>query len=816
MIVLSMRKLFALLLAGLTAFLVWLADTHHPLATELPALGRLLNPFTGFWANAESPQALPRHPLELPAGVQVKFDERLVPHIFAPNLEGALYAQGYVMAMHRLWQMDLLARVAGGRLAEVLGERLLPNDLEQRRKGMRHSAQALVAQWQQNPTEKAYLESFTAGVNAYIEQLRPADYPLEFKLLGYAPERWTLLHSMLIYKNMVASLAFRQADLAATNTRQLLGLPTYQHLFPAYNPKQSPIIPAGTPWDFKPIPIAPASDSALMLTRRLEGPDHLVQPFEGIGSNNWAVGKSKTKAGRPILCNDPHLELTLPSIWYELQIHTPELNAYGVNVPGLPGISIGFNEHVAWGITNVGHDVVDWYAIKWLDAERQRYAYDGGVKSVAQRFDTVWVRGRTQPVVDTIRETIWGPLVYDHDPQSPYYGLAMHWLANEMPPPQAASEVGALIRLMQAKNYADYANALQFFGLPASNFVFASRSGDIALWVNGRLPLRRPGQGVFVQDGSSSANGWAGYVPHAQLPHHLNPTRGFVSSANQHSTAPDYPYFYHGSFEDYRGRILNRRLESMQNITLEDLMRLQNSPYSLQAEEATPLLLSYLRRDTLPAAEQKLAQALANWDYNFDYRSSVPVLYKAWLDSAYNAAFDEMLRQPKTRVLQAPKTFRFLELLAQHPRDPIFDDRQTRQVETARDIVRGAWRKTMKAWRQRLEQGYTWQEENQAGVQHLARIPAFSARNLPISGHRFALNAISGGHGPSWRMAVELGDEIKAFGVLPGGQSGNPGHPNYDASIGKWAKGEYHQLFFMQNPGDRRQRIIATWQRAAR
>ena len=808
-----MRFLTLGLLTLFSVGLLWVLDTHNPFGSPVPAMGRLLNPVTGFWANAEAQVGFPDQHLQLPGlnnPVELVFDERRVPHIFATNTEDAFFAQGYITAYNRLWQMDMSTRKVSGRLAEVVGERALASDLLQRRKGIVKAAENMLKAWESAPDEIKGLNAYVAGVNAYISTLKPAQYPLEYKLMGFKPEPWSALRSVLFFKAMAEDLCARNEDLAATNTRTILGEERFRDLFPEYNPKQSPIIPSEVKWNFSPTKPQPRVEMTESILSGLFPDKNIPQPFEGIGSNNWAVGPQKTLNGNPILCNDPHLGLTLPSIWFEIQLQCPDFNAYGVSLPGLPGIIIGFNENVAWGETNVGQDVLDWYAIKWADKEKQTYHFDGGTRQVESREEIIQVKGRKEPVKIQVKYTHWGPLVFGDSTNSPYYSLAMHWLPSQGPEKRDHYEMASFLGLMKAKNYADYDAALTGYDAPAQNFVFAARDGDIALKVNGKFPIKRKEQGRFIQDGSLSNNAWQGYIPREQIPQVRNPSRGFVASANQHSTDETYPYYYNGGFDDYRGRFINRSLEAMDSITVKDLMALQNNPHSLQAEEALPLLLKLLPRDQLKESEKAVLKKLEKWDGNYQYQKTEPAIFQAWFDSTYVMSFDEIIRWRDSVEVLSVESWRFLDLLDKTPEHAIFDWQKTKKTETAADLVLSAFQKVCKDISK--TPAPTWRSLNNASVNHLARIPAFSRNNLPISGYAQAPNAIRNGHGPSWRMVVELGkDGVKAWGVYPGGSSGNPGSPFYDHMVDQWAKGEYNELFFMRNAQDKRKAQKSVW-----
>jgi penicillin G amidase len=792
-----MRILKFTIVAVLAIGLGVLANQHQPFGTALPALGPLLSPFEGFWQNAEPTAAPPDMALSFPqlkGQATVVFDRRLVPHIFAEQLEDAAFIQGYLAAKYRLWQMDIAIRATAGRLSEVVGERALEHDRRQRRKGMTMAAAKAVKGWERNPEEIALVQAYCDGANTYISALRPADYPVEFKLMGYSPEPWSPLKSALFFKSMAETLSSRNDDLEATNTHALLGDSLYHFLFPEYNPRQSPIIPADVAWAFEPVPLERARQEAPAPTMMsgLIPEQPFPQPPPFLGSNNWAVAGSKTATGRPMLCNDPHLKLSLPSIWYEVQIQTPQFNAYGVSFPGLPGLLIGFNEDIAWGVTNGSQDVLDWYRISWVDESRETYLYDGQPRATDKLVEVIQVRGRSQPVLDTVRYTVWGPVAYDI-PGHPYEGLAMRWLAHDTSPERPFTEVGTFLRLMRAKSYDDYQKAMLGFDNPAQNFVFAHKDGDIAIMANGRLPLKHPQQGVFVQDGASSESAWAGFIPREHLPLVRNPQRGFVSSANQHNTAPDYPYYYNGYFDSYRGRLINRRLEELQGATIQDMMALQLENYSLKAEEALPLLLGLLDRTDATLQGRPEVQALKDWDYRFEKDALAPPLFDRWLEEARRSTFDEIAIWQDSLPIVLPQYWRFLELLQQNPGHIIFDRQDTPDVEQAAHIVTQALEKVLAD-----NDNKTWAAHKNTSINHLGNIPAFSRQGVDVGGYRDAPNAISEQNGPSWRMAVALGEEVEAYGIYPGGQSGNPGSPYFENMLDDWTQGRYNRLLFMK------------------
>ncbi len=808
-----------LLTVGVIYFLGRPVSLQNPVEknkeTTLPPLGPFLSPFSGFWKNTESVDKFVSKSIVIPdmkGQVKILFDTRLVPHIFAENLEDAVFAQGYVMAKYRLWQMDIIARSTGGRLSEIMGESLLANDKLQRRRGMLAGAEKAVQSWQQSPETYRLIEAYTAGVNAWINQLAPKDYPIEFKLLNYQPEPWTVLKSALVKKYMDLALCIGEGDLEATNSRQILGSEMFERLYPEFNPNEKPVIPGGTKWNFEPVKIETEKiqeqSAEEIPTEALGLIRHQVYEKERelAGSNNWAVAGSRTKSGKPILCNDPHLQLSLPSIWFELQLHAPEINAYGVGIPGIPGLLIGFNENIAWGETNVGHDVLDWYRVSWTDGSKTTYQSDGAVKKVVEVVNAFKVKGLETPVFDTVKWTEWGPIVYESE-DNPHQDLVMRWVGHDAPNSQ---DLVTFLQLNTGKNYSDYQKAMQYFDFPAQNFVFASKDGDIAITVDGRFPLKRAGQGRFVEEAAQAKNHWAGWIPRELIPKTKNPKRGFVASANQRSTDQSYPYYYNSThFEQFRGRYLVEQLSEMKDITAQDMMKLQNSNYSLHAAESLPVLLQLIDSAQLSQTETISLNRLKGWDYTYEKDAVEPAIFEAWWKNFSEATFDELTVWRDSVPVLMPENWRLTKLAKEAPKDIIFDIQKTPEREAAADIATLSYKKAMEELADKLvTPGFDWASQKATSIYHLARIPAFSRMNLDAGGNRNALNALTESFGPSWRMVVELGDEVKAWGVFPGGQSGNPGSPFYDTGIDKWIKGEYNELFFMKNEQDNRQPLL--------
>ena len=358
-----MRYLLLFLTAAITVALCYILDTR----TVLPApLGRLLAPQQGFWQNAEPSDAdfsADLHFKNLEGNATVYFDERLVPHIFAEKENDAYFVQGFLHAKFRLWQMELQTLSAAGRISEIVGDVAVDHDREFRRLGMVYAAEIWEMEMEKDAPIKQACDAYTAGVNAYITTLNSSNLPLEYKLLGYEPELWSNLKTGLFLKYMAYDLAAHENDFEMTNALAFFQKSDFNALFPSLQDSLDPIIPKGTV--FSPpavVPVAPKdADSVYFHQTDTATAVENTKPEKANGSNNWAVSGSKTKSGSPILCNDPHLGLNLPSLWYEIQLSVPGFNAYGASFPGSPGVIIGFNDSCAFGFTNGGRDVRDYY-----------------------------------------------------------------------------------------------------------------------------------------------------------------------------------------------------------------------------------------------------------------------------------------------------------------------------------------------------------------------------------------------------------------------------------------------------------------------
>lgn len=771
----------------------WLFIAANPIAVgeqTLPPLGTFFSPYDGFWQNAESDADFKNLELNHPSlngKVEVVMDERMVPHIFAENDNDAAFAQGYMHARLRLFQLDIASRAISGRLSEILGSRTLDHDKQIRREGIVWGAEKTLERYQKDPTSMQHIQAYTDGINHYIQNLDSRELPLEFKLLGYQPEEWTLLKCVLTSKSMARTLTTKNYDIQNSNLISEIGDSLFQFLFPHAQPGQSPVHPG--PFTGLKNNVLPASRESQVYGYNNPFPPQDDQ--QAFASNNWAVSGKKSTTGNPILCNDPHLQLTFPSIWIENHIVTPEKNVYGVSLLGVPHIIIGFNEYIAWGITNGGHDVVDYLEVKWASPDKKKYQLDNQTIDTEFRIETITIKGK-QSLVDTVHYTRWGPVAITSE-ESGRGDLVFRWSGNDA---KSERELLTFFLLNKAKNLQDYLDAISVFPSPIQNVVFASRDGDIALKSQGLWPLRSNMSGQFISDAAKSTSSWLHYLDNSQLPVTINPERQFVSSANQHSTDDTYPYLYFGVFEEFRGRTLNKKLEEKALLSPLDMAAIQNSNYSLKAEEALPALLLIMENTNLSASQQSALESLKTWDYDYAAQSPAPAIFNEWFNAIEKLTFDETIREKPSQT-RLPDQWKLVELINDLQDHSVFDIYETAgKKETLKDVAMQAFQKACDSVfidSQNISD-ITWNAHQNPAINHLLRIPALS-RKVKVGGIPDALNAMSATHGPSWRMIIELTPTgPKALGVYPGGQSGNPGSKYYDDSVDTWSEGRHHEL----------------------
>ena len=752
--------------------------------------------------------------VKLHGDVKVVYDDRGVPHIFAATEEDAYRALGYVVARDRLFQLYLQTLAATGRLTEIAGARALPLDRETRGLGLPRSAERKLASASDTATFMKFAVAYADGVNAYVAQMPASALPLEFRLMGTTPPKWTPIDSYHLLNRMGYTLAYLAVESERSAAASRVGMKAAEALFPDDTPIQEPIQPNGqhaARLDFHPLPPpgAPDSSASLLLaaTNAFVPSSQLARANAGdeptsMASNNWAVSPTRSANGHALLAGDPHLDLSLPSIWYEAHLVVPgKLDVYGVTIPGAPTIVIGFNRDVAWTFTNTGADVVDYYA-EHVDDEAlpTRYQVDGAWRNLERRIEQY--RGTRGNVIAT--DTMY----YTH--RGPMRHVGARWLSMRWTVLESANELTAFDGVAHARSAREVEDIMaRSFMAPAQNMLAADRGGHIAIQSTGRFPIR-PGDGLgsAIRDGSSSANDWQGALPQSAYPQGYDPAQGYLASANQQPIDPRVAKgWWGGSYDPWRAMRINTLLRADSAVTTDAMRRYQTDPGSARADVFVPAFLDaatrVLQRSTGDGSRAVLDTArtlLAQWDRRYTKDSRRAVLFEEAMRTLINRTWDELAVEPgSSRRVATPAAAVLAELMTDSA-SVWWDDRSTPQVEHRDDIVAASLSAAYVALRGRYGDPsgdrWRWDHIRFANVNHLLRLPALSALNLPVQSGTSTLAPSSGTgvHGPSWRMVVDMGPEIHAWATYPGGQSGNPASSRYKDHIPLWTRGELEPL----------------------
>jgi penicillin amidase len=755
-----------------------------------PAIGPLLNPFSGVLQNGKSVAGNKEICFGLKNSIEIQFDERSIPHIFASTQNDVFFAQGYVSATDRLWQMDFLSFVAAGRLSEIFGSDLLTYDREQRRLGILSSAKTSLEFIESNPETKSALDNYTKGVNKYIDNLSEVNLPVEYKLMDYRPEPWSNLKSVLIMKYMGALLSGYEEDLSSSYLLAALGKRKYDKLFSNYFINEST----------NKFSLDLVSDS-LSLNSYINFPflesssEIRNSSFNArLGSNSWVIGPKKSISGSAILCNDPHLNLSLPAIWYELQLQSDKMNVYGYSIPGTPGIIIGYNQHISWGLTNGSTDVRDFFKLE-LKEDYSQFRFDGAWKNTKLVIEEIKVRNNNS-FFDTIFYSLHGPISSDFRfGKKEKVGLATTWTLYD-----PSNEFLTFIKLNKASNYIQFKEAIQHYKCPVQNFSYADVEGNIATHLQGEILMRRLNdRGKFILDGTKSEH-LSKKILTGELPFKYNPNEGFVCSANSNPFHKYDSCYINGHFSELRYGKIKQLLARPIKFTADDMKLMQLDNTNRLAELAVPILLNFVRED-----HSSYLEKFRNWDYKYTKETEMAWLFDYWWDLIKNNTGDELKRYKE--VYKRPDDLVLLDLINNDPNSNYFDILSTDKKETAGDIVRQSFEALNKLYWYKGKWGWY----NNVNIMHLSNIPAFSREKIPSSGSQNSINAMSNNWGPSARFIVEMKEKPEGYGIYAGGQSGNPASKEYDGFVNDWSNGKYYKLNFFLDRIEGESKAVYKW-----
>jgi penicillin G amidase len=777
----------------------------------IPPVGPLLDPVQGAAASARDgdlPLNESRNISGLSADTRVLFDDRGVPHVFAGNTQDAYRALGYAVARDRLFQMELTYRAASGTLTELAGARALPLDREARQLGLGWAAERKWAAMDSSSEGHRAMRAFADGVNAYRASVTTASMPIEYKLLGTTPmPRWEPKYSVYLLMRMALTLAHDPEDLRRTRAAALVGREAANALFPRNNPIQEPIqpVPGRTApreaWAALPAPgapdtslLVPAKAASLLEHTALNMPG-AEETGDALGSNNWAIAPQRTASGGALLSGDPHLDLSLPSIWYEAHLVVKDsLDVYGVTFPGAPTIVIGFNQNVAWTFTNTGGDVSDYFLEEVDDAKApNRYKLDGQWQPLTRRVEAFRTASGDTIATDTVFLTHRGPMARENGRY-----LSFRWTAHD-----PSNELDGFVAASRTNSVAQWQAAMLPYKSPTQNMLVADRSGTIALRSYGVYPARPNGEeGSYVRDGRSRASDWTGTLPLDEIPQVTNPAQGFIVSANQQPFDPAVvPRYIGGNWPDpWRALRINELLRADDKVTPERVRQMHTDPLNVRARMLAPYFVRAAERSgnaTLGLA----AKMLRDWDYRYTLDTQVPVLFEAAMRRAVRNTWDELVPADGKNAVATPPSVVLLELMRDST-SAWWDDRRTAGTTETRDAVlsdalQSAYDSLTLALGP-VSPRWAWRSTGGINVHHLINLPGFNRDHLPVTsgyGTVAPASGATGSHGASWRMVVELTkDRRTAWAIYPGGQSGNPASRRYDDRLEKWRTGQLDSL----------------------
>lgn len=804
----------------------------------VPALAPSFVAGDGVWTDlADSQTPEQNRTLDLPdlkGSVGIVFEADGSPHIRAEHDADLWYSIGYLHAHNRLFQMDLMRRQGAGTLAEILGAGALSSDEFQRQLGLARTAEA---EWQALPVDsptREMLTAYSAGVNAVIgSDIQNGELPMTFKLLGYEPRPWTPQDTLVLKGVLAQMMSLSDNPLYYALYADSLGYERTMEWFPVQPPnEQSPFavgpyegktvepMPISAEQVFSAAPLAtdgtelstanetvgPSLDSATvtavesLLTRFKQLPETAFHAEAN--SNAWAVDGTKTATGKPLLAGDPHLGLSLPAVWYQLQAESPGYQYAGVTVPGIPLALIGKNERISWSMTNGQTQQTFYYKEKTDD--QNRYYWNGEWREMDVRTEQILVKGGGVKALE-IRSTVHGPVVTQLGQT-----VAINWLGAIPSSPNGGLD--SLRRLMQAASYDQFREAFREWQAPAMNYLYADRKGEIGMISAGLYPVFRDGAEPWLPLAGTGEHDFIGRVPFDRVPQVHNPADGIIGSANQRQTESAYPY-YTGTTMDfapgYRANRIYDLLRAKDGWTSEQFAAMQNDIHDPLAAEIVPALLQALEGADLSPSARTAVDALRSWNGNMAADSvAASVWWRFWEEYAHTV-FDPWLEKHNVpfdeyRKLGAvewwPSLHQNLQVWTlEQPDHPAFDHPLSGAPRTAADAMREAFRNAVQ--KLAAEQGddvgnWQWQGLHKRSIPSLMGIPELGHGPLGAGGGNYTVNVAPGmesSHGPSWRMVVDLATG-QASGSYPGGQSENPLSPWYQDRIQTWWDGEHRPM----------------------
>jgi penicillin amidase len=752
----------------------------------------------------------------LSSPVEVLFDAHGVPHVYATNEDTAWFAAGVLHARDRRWQMELYRRVTAGRLSEVLGDTTIAFDQRFLTLGLRAAAEA---EWQRaGPEVRAALEAYSAGVNAATAQMIGRLRPVEFQLLGITPPTWTPIDSLAVGRLLTWRLGENhQAELIRSALVNKFGETTARQLTGVY--------PASAPAVLDGMTRPPQATQTPIASRAIPpGLEWLAAGARRGNSNNWVLASGRTKFGRPLLANDPHLPIEFPSVWYEMHLVAAGLDVIGVTIPGVPFIVLGHNQRIAWGMTATNADVQD-LAVERIDVGRKRAMYRGEWVPVEVTPAPIPVRGRSEPLPFEVWKTRNGPIFADLDLD---WEAPPSWLSPDGRPSEerraysirwdvSGDLASAFESLNRAGDWTAFTNAINAFSTPSMNVVYADVDGNVGYAMSGRLPVRASGDGTLPADGNSTG-GWTGTIDPLTLPRVFNPASGVIYSANNEIDRGFSGLISRDWAAPFRATRLRDQLANAQGVDLDAMTALQNDRRSLAADlvlEGLDAAIRTGRSKQNEAGSVALLEQLAAWDRVVDARPVVS-LYEAFEHHLWRRTFVDEMDEPlfvKFYEWAGAEKPAGLHSVIADRESRWFDDITTvERRETRDDIFLLAIRDADEQLQNDFGSGddRNWDQVHAARFSHPLASIAFPFRwffdpgPVPIQGDGTTvmrvswnrLNPFAAWEHPSWRQLFDVGDWDASRVAMPAGQSGHPMSPFYFDQNETWRTGGYRTQAF--------------------
>ena len=772
-----------------------------------------------FFSCKES-QTIPKNQLNaegLKEPVEILRDKWGINHIYAKNQHDLFFAQGYTAAMDRLFQFEIWRRQATGTVAEILGEEELKRDIGTRLFKFRGDMTKEMNHYHEDGVE--IITAYTDGVNAYIERIleTPEKLPIEFKLLGIQPQKWTPEVVISRHQGLLGNIGL---ELQVGRAVAKLGSEKVKDLY-WFHPKEPDLtIDPSIDTDL-------LSDDILGLYNAYRKPvafksEHVVPAYRkstventtasnepeydsyGIGSNNWVIQGHKMEDGNSYMANDPHRTIAVPSLRYMSHLVAPGWNVIGGGEPEIPGISIGHNEYGSWGLTVFRTDGEDLYVYELNPENPNQYKYKGEWVNMEQISETIKVKGQEDHVAQLFY-TKHGPVTYIDAENNVAYAVKCAWLE------PGGSPYLASLRMDQAKTWKEFREACNYSHIPGENMIWADKDGNIGWQAVGIAPIRRNFSGLVPVPGDGRYE-WDGYLPIINKPNAYNPSKGFIATANQNVTPEDYEQWEAIGYswaDPYRGERVDEVLNTDKKLTMQDMMALQVDYNSVPARTLVPLLENLVFTGKADEAKQRLT----NWNYMLNANSIAAAIYVAWENEIKLMANERFIPSEGKSLITSIQLARILEWIKvpdnRFGTNPVLGRNEflSNAFISAVNRLENTLGPNMDAWQYGQENNkHTYMQHALSNAVHDTIQTKLDLGPLPRGGNAYTPGSTGSNlrqsSGASFRIIVNTGDWDAAVGSNGPGQSGNPDSPFYDNLFEPWAKDQYFPVYFSRNKID--------------